>query len=175
VPEELVPVDPDGVVALPVPVPGVVEVPPGFFDDDDDVGGMSVVPVGASVAHPDSIPADKAAPIRMTTHFFIVSHLPPNCVSLSQSSLYRGEMIVLLLRSGRSIKKVLKIIVRKWRAGDVLFDLLPVVQVVRDDIFMQKGGWNEPVSADAGLLACLAYAAASSFRECSANRTARPP
>jgi hypothetical protein len=108
VPEGFVPVVPDGVVAFPVPVPGVVEVPPGLFDDDD--GGMSVVPVGASVAHPDSIPADKAAPIRMTTHFFIVSHLPPNCVSLSQSSLYRGEMIVLLLRSGRSFKKVLKII-----------------------------------------------------------------
>ncbi|MCC2686483.1 MAG: hypothetical protein K0R75_3382, partial [Paenibacillaceae bacterium] len=71
-PVEPLPVDPDGVVAFPVPVPGVVELPPVLFEDDDDDGGVSVVPVGTS-AHPDSIPADKAAPIRMTTHFFIVS------------------------------------------------------------------------------------------------------
>jgi hypothetical protein len=78
-PEELVPVVPDGVVAFPVPppcVPGVVELPLGLFGDDD-VGGMSVVPGGVvSPAHPDSIPADKAAPIRMTTHFFIAVTSP---------------------------------------------------------------------------------------------------
>jgi hypothetical protein len=77
VPEGFVPVVPDGVVALPVPppwVPGVVEVPPGLVFD---VGGMSVVPVGVvSPAHPDSIPADNAAPIRMTTHFFIAVTSP---------------------------------------------------------------------------------------------------